>query len=490
MQTQYQLLYRYINETTNTAITDEYDYTETKEFFNPEHKLYFTTAQLKDIGTSGNGKKASSLQFKFDNPTSTLQDEAAEEYVASLVGEAEGERESIILGEMANANKSNNFYIYNGTTKEYHKKFMPETVGYLVANLAGVPQKQIPTSPDDYSKHFVMLGGTKLGVDAFLVCKSEYISAYNQEYEELNTKKEQLILTGEKFANNLIFDWYNPQDDNYKVEYNVEPAEITTVDKDTVNAIFGGNRIINIDGENYLITSAKEIICTSVMKGSYYDGHTTTYYHSYTGQTGEFNYTQYGTIFFNCGNKLPKEVSFATIDNSTMLKASDILVTAPDSTDVKDIEQAYSDYARTLDTIQRYSCNTNTPYNGKTLPAARPASPSSINIFTGWKLSDLEEANMGNYILKLKVTNGVKNPESPKNLTRHLIPAHYEPTGQAPYIIKDNYKKIPLSPWILHSIHNSLESGLNRAKELVSMVGINNVKLIKTVPFNQFIKIK
>jgi hypothetical protein len=108
--------------------------------------------------------------------------------------------------------------------------------------------------------------------------------------------------------------------------------------------------------------------------------------------------------------------------------------------------------------------------------------PQYINYFTGWKVSDLEAVNMGNFIASLIVDQS--------NLTRYPIPAHYEPSGKAPYLIKDNYKKIPLSPWILHSVHNSLESGLEKARVLASMVGIDNVKLIKTVPFDQFVKIK
>ena len=508
MQTQYQLLYRYINETTNTAITDEYDYVETKEFFNPDHKLYFTTEQLKDIGTSGSGKKASDLQFKFDNPSSTLLDEAAEEYVSSIVGEAEGERESIILGEMANANKSNNFYIYNGTTKEYHKKFMPETVGYLVANVAGVPQKQVPTGPDDYSKHFVMLGGTKLGVDAFLVCKSEYISAYNQEYTEENKDKEQMVLSGEKFANNLIFDWYNPQDSSYSPKYGEKPAVIKDVTTQTIDTLLSSNgyRIINLDGEDYLITEAVEYWCDVKFPLNHAStdrlGNTVFYYdYKYSGDIHESKLTTsgtagkrvtFGTIFFNCGTKIPKEITFATEDGSALAEASSIMPTASQSNDGDKVLEAFTQYASTLKdvVIVNNQANGTTEATQRSMCMQGTSLHKKLNWYKGWKISDLEAADMGNFIASLIVTNGIKDPSSNKNITRYAIPAHYEPTGQAPYIIKDNYRKIPLSPWILHSIHNSLESGLNRAKELVSMVGINNVKLIKTVPFNQFIKIK
>ena len=62
--------------------------------------------------------------------------------------------------------------------------------------------------------------------------------------------------------------------------------------------------------------------------------------------------------------------------------------------------------------------------------------------------------------------------------------------GVAPYYIKDNYKKIEMSPWMIHSIHNSLESALQSARKIVSMIGMENVKLIKYVPIDQFVKLK
>ena len=508
MQTQYQLLYRYINETTNTAITDEYDYVETKEFFNPDHKLYFTTEQLKDLGKASSGKMAIDLQFKWDFPESNLSDEAAQSYVSSIIGEAESERENIILGEMANANKSNNFYIYNGTTKEYHKKFIPESVGYLVANISGVPAKQIPSDPDDYSKHFVMLGGTKLGIDAFLVCKSEYVNVYNQEYAEENKNKEQIVLSGEKMGNKIIFDWYNPQDDSYVANYNEKPAVLKDITTQTIDKLLSPNeyRVINLDGEDYLITEAVEYWCdvsATLVYTRDNGGNSYTYFYDYkyTGDIHESKLTtsgvagkrvNFGTIFFNCGTKIPKEITFATEDGSSLAEASSIMPTAAQSKDGDAVLEAFTQYSSTLKNV----VIDNRKAEGADERALRTKCMSSTSLhptlrwYKGWKISDLEAANMGNFIASLIVTNGVKDKSSNKNITRYAIPAHYEPTGQAPYIIKDNYRKIPLSPWILHSIHNSLESGLNRAKELVSMVGINNVKLIKTVPFNQFIKIK
>jgi hypothetical protein len=482
---------------TNTAITDEYDYTETKEFYTPDHKLYFTTDQLKNFGwDSKNEKRKMDLQFWFENKnnpdavdgtiyTGTL----ATDYVNSITGEGETEREAIILNEMANANKSNNFYIYDGTTKEYHKTFVPEALGYKVANVAGVPARQMPTGPDDYSKHFVMLGGSKPGIDgAFLVCKSEYISAYKTAYSELNSKKEQIVLSGEKFANNLIFDWYNPQDDSYVPAYGETPAAIGAVTTQSVNSIYGGSRIINLDGDDYLITSAKELTCDVAVSRTWseYVGHYVYYHESkYTGATAEWDLQDWGTLFFNCGTVIPPQISFATADNATLLDANTVMPSEPSSKNGDDVVNAYIKYAQSIQGVISTPQASGTSINATTRRAeskSGPINPQSINYFTGWKVADLEAANMGNFIASLIVTQS--------NLTRYPIPAHYEPSGKAPYLIKDNYKKIPLSPWILHSVHNSLESGLEKARVLASMIGIDNVKLIKTVPFDQFVKIK
>ena len=71
-----------------------------------------------------------------------------------------------------------------------------------------------------------------------------------------------------------------------------------------------------------------------------------------------------------------------------------------------------------------------------------------------------------------------------------VYPGHYEDSNEAPYLIMDTYKRIQLSPWFVNSTYSSLESALTKAKALVEMIGINNVKLIKIVPFDQIVKIK
>ena len=77
----------------------------------------------------------------------------------------------------------------------------------------------------------------------------------------------------------------------------------------------------------------------------------------------------------------------------------------------------------------------------------------------------------------------------PNQVKTTTIEAHYEDTTEDPYLVIDTYKTIPMSPWFVHATYGSLEAALEKAKTLVEMLGIENIKLIKIVPFDQFIKI-
>ena len=70
------------------------------------------------------------------------------------------------------------------------------------------------------------------------------------------------------------------------------------------------------------------------------------------------------------------------------------------------------------------------------------------------------------------------------------VPGHYEETTEYPYVIKDTYKRIPMTPWFVHATYGSLEAAIDKAKVLVDIIGLDNIKLIKLVPFDQFVKIK
>lgn len=70
------------------------------------------------------------------------------------------------------------------------------------------------------------------------------------------------------------------------------------------------------------------------------------------------------------------------------------------------------------------------------------------------------------------------------------IPGHYEEVTSYPYLVKDTYKRIEMSPWFVNATYGSLEAALERAKTLVDMIGMENVKIIKVVPVDQFVRIK
>lgn len=62
--------------------------------------------------------------------------------------------------------------------------------------------------------------------------------------------------------------------------------------------------------------------------------------------------------------------------------------------------------------------------------------------------------------------------------------------GNYPRVIHDVYVQIPMSPWFVNATYGSLDAALTRAQTLVNMIGIENVKLIKVVPYGQFIDIE
>ena len=78
---------------------------------------------------------------------------------------------------------------------------------------------------------------------------------------------------------------------------------------------------------------------------------------------------------------------------------------------------------------------------------------------------------------------------SSEKVETYEIPAHYEEVADYPYVVCDTYEQIEQSPWFILSTHGSITSALEKAKAVVKSVGINNVKLIKVVPTEQFIKI-
>ena len=78
----------------------------------------------------------------------------------------------------------------------------------------------------------------------------------------------------------------------------------------------------------------------------------------------------------------------------------------------------------------------------------------------------------------------------PDYIKTYKIPGHWEESSEAPYVVHDVYEKVAQEPWFPYSTEHSLEKALEKSRTLVEKIGLENVKLVKVVPTDQFLKIK
>lgn len=401
MQTKYKILYRYVNETTKTAITCESDYNKTEKFI---------TAQSKQNVTLSDAQKA------VEDPTSVID----QDQINLWHQEATQENEQLMIENMANEEKANNLFVFNGTKKVYASKFIPSEYGYLVRDYTKIPEAQMPTDRNDFSKDFILLDGDKAGVGSTkVICKHKCLSKYFSTVTINPTNNFSFYPSIYNYIDSLImFEYLAPERDN-----DGQYGEITF----TVNSV--NNPPTQID-PNTGITYT----CTKSADGTD---------HTYNGSViGIIDHTY----------NIPK-----TIFYSDKYINSDKL--SKDLTNFTDSVTFQTSYTNRTGT--HYYSNIGIPQ-------------TDYNAF-------LEEYDV-------KTCSKITITES--NLVKYIIPEHEEPTGKEPYFIKDSYKKIEMSPWMSHSVHDSLESALQNVSKLVSMIGKENVKLIKYVPIDQFVKIK
>ena len=161
----------------------------------------------------------------------------------------------------------------------------------------------------------------------------------------------------------------------------------------------------------------------------------------------------------------------ALIQNATMykLKSLDDLSSYKDGNTSKDLDKKTNSNG----TIKTY----NTVYTGPVFIDEQPQPRSGTNAS-----SDRCVKNKDNACTKVIIKSS--------HVEEYTIPAHYEEYAESPYVICDTYKRVEQSPWFILSIHGSLTAALEKAKTAVKAVGLNNVKLIKVVPTEQFVKIK
>lgn len=62
--------------------------------------------------------------------------------------------------------------------------------------------------------------------------------------------------------------------------------------------------------------------------------------------------------------------------------------------------------------------------------------------------------------------------------------------SKTPYVIADQYERVMFDPWFSVAVTGSLQAALEKAKTVIQAIGIKNVKIIKLVNYDQFIKIK
>lgn len=399
MQTQYKLLYRYINENTQTPITSESDYDKTEKFIGPDGKL---NIKLTNIGNT------------VEPVTAVTQ-----EQLDLIHQEASQENENLMIENMANEDKANNLFVYTGTTKTYTSKFVPAQYGYLVRDYTMIPKSQIPENRNDFSKHFVLLDGDKPGVgDAKLVCKPQYMKNYFSTIT---------ITPSEQFTEiSYLTDELNSR----------TPFTYIDPDNNPPIAQYGETAITKISSTDNVKTQTE--LNTQDNK-NYYAIHDTNYGCYYDRSRGVI-VTQ--TTAINIAKRLL--VSYKKVP----------------------IEKILTNYIQF--TVVK-PCSQHGTHNV-------PVQGVETSTWDTYITDDIQELS------KIEVTQD--------NLIKTIIPEHEEPMGVAPYYIKDNYKKIEMSPWMIHSIHNSLESALQSARKIVSMIGMENVKLIKYVPIDQFVKLK
>lgn len=178
MQTQYTILYKYLNE--GNAITNDAEYNPTNIFYTGESKINFNLLRFGDLSSAG-------YNLTLSNYTNTLKSQYVEKY------KKEGEEEKLITMKNAYLEKEKfkNLYLYDRTDTVYSKVFIPEQ-SVLLANRNRIPEQQRPTSENDFTKPFKFLDNETCYLDP------KFIELYAKEYitEEINIEFDDGSTTG------------------------------------------------------------------------------------------------------------------------------------------------------------------------------------------------------------------------------------------------------------------------------------------------------
>lgn len=192
-----------------------------------------------------------------------------------------------------------------------------------------------------------------------------------------------------------------------------------------------------------------------------------------------------GDLSSPCGKYYSPSYIKSLIINSTMFELEDtsdlsIYMKPATTSSYWAGDEDYYSYNYHKSYTNYYPSLSNFSYDGTTVPLVMPTHPSSHFGHPGTGPNGYSTGTTS-------ISSGATiRPNQVKTTT---IEGHYEDTTEDPYLVIDTYKAIPMSPWFVHATYGSLEAALEKAKTLVDMLGIENIKLIKVVPFDQFIKI-
>lgn len=170
MQTQYTILYKYLNE--GNAITNEADYTPMNTFYTKESKINFNLTRFDDLSSAG-------YNLTLNNYTVSLKNQFVEKY------KKEGEKEKLTSMQSAYLDKEKfrNLYLYDRAESIYSKVFIPEQT-VLVGDLNAILESQKPKNENDVSKPFKFADENTVYLD------SKFTELYAKEYITEETKIE------------------------------------------------------------------------------------------------------------------------------------------------------------------------------------------------------------------------------------------------------------------------------------------------------------
>lgn len=361
--TRYQVLYRYMNEATNTPITNDPKaiYEETLEVYTDDHQLY--------------------------HPDSTDAERGAAE---------EAKDNMISYGNSSDCPKTNMLFAYDGTKKITHKEWIPARAGYVIRDASGIPDKEI-TKDGDYTGKYVQIGDT-------IVAKDNPVTEI----------------------------------------YNGNPAK---------HSVANGRTRTDHNGNTSTIQAGDAIV---------------VFESKAQAANGQF-FTE---------NEVMKAIKEATI-----AKISDA-VQIVDTT----CYSSRQEWTQSGNNGTVYRMNLNVSIGGAanitTQRRVTSGYQSYVTIYNCMSEADFFAAqDRGVY----PTHSVILHKDMIETMT---IPGHMETTNAYPYLIKDTYKRILLTPWFVNSTCGSLEAALVKAKKLVDMIGIENVKVIKLVDIDQFVKVK